>query len=337
MSSKSQSLWRSMIAVFLLAALLLSGCGDKNEKSGESKSYAIGVLIQAESLVPLYDGFKARMAELGYVEDQNVTYLYDGPTGTIDALKPEAEKLKSQKPDLLFTVGTPPTQAAKEVFADTDVPILFAPIASPVELGLVESYQKPGGNLTGIASTDTVAKALEWLLKIVPGVKRIYSPNNPNDPASVQSLQALTDAANTMGVEIVVSEGTTPDELDTITNTIPENVDAVFVLRSGSLGMRIGNFVQAANERRIPVVISDIGFKIDQGAMIGYGPGYVEMGQQAARLGDLILKGTSPAVLPVENAEVFLGLNLQTAQTIGIDVPDTILTQAKQLVRANGE
>jgi putative tryptophan/tyrosine transport system substrate-binding protein len=334
MLSKRQPLWRLVIVAFLLAALL-SGCGDKDKKSDEpkSKSYTIGVLVQSASTAAIYDGFKARMVELGYIEGQNVTYLYDGPAGTIDALKPAAEKLKSQNPDLVLAVATPATQAAKEVFADTNVPIIFAPIADPVALGLVANYQEPGGNLTGVVSTDTIAKALEWLLKIVPDAKRIYVPNNPADSSSVQSLQTLTDAADVMGVELVVSEGTTAEELDTITKTIPEDVDAVYVLRSGSLGAKTGNLVAAANALLIPIAASDIGLKIDQGVMVGYGPSYVEMGKQVARLGDLILKGTSPAVLPVENAEVFLGLNLQTAQTIGIEIPDAIVNQAKQIVR----
>jgi putative ABC transport system substrate-binding protein len=321
-----------MVAGMILVALLLGACGGDEKKSNKSKSYTVGVLIQSSGLASVLDGFKAGMTELGYIEDENIVYVFDGPTGTIDALEPAAESLKSKELDLLFTSGTPPTQTAKEVFADADVPILFAPAIDLVELGFVESFQSPGGNLTGINSTDTTGKALEWLLKIVPGVKRVYVPHAPQDPSSVQSLQALTEAADTLGVELVVSEGSTSEELDTITSTIPEDVDAVFVLRTGSIGNRLNNIVQAANARHIPTARSDIGAQIAAGVMIGYGPGYFEMGEQAARMADQILKGTKPATLPVENAEAYLGINLQTAQTIGVEVPNSILRQAKQII-----
>jgi putative ABC transport system substrate-binding protein len=324
----------SLILVVLLVALVVSACGgDDDKKSDNDKSYTIGVLIQAPSLERVVEGFKAGLANLGYTEDTNVVYVSDGPTGTIEALSPAAEDLKSKKLDLLFTVGTPPTQVAKDVFTGTDVPILFAPVFNPVELGFVESFPNPGGQLTGIQSTNSVAKALEWLLEIVPDVKRIYVPHNPEDASGVQTLQVLTDTSKTLGVELVVSEGTTQEELDAVTRNIPDDVDAVFVLRTGSIGARISNIIQAANELGIPAACSDIGPLLEAGVMVGYGPGYHEMGEQAARMADQLLKGTDPATLPVEEAETFLGISLQAAETIGLEVPDSALRQAKQVVR----
>jgi putative ABC transport system substrate-binding protein len=136
-----------------------------------------------------------------------------------------------------------------------------------------------------------------------------------------------------MDVELVTVEGGTPEELDAITSAIPEDIDAVFRVRSGSIGARIGQLVQAANARRIPVFSSDIGSLISEGVMMGYGPNYAEMGKQAARMVDQILDGAAPSSLPVENSEVFLGINMQTAQTIGIEIPDSILRNAQQLIR----
>jgi putative ABC transport system substrate-binding protein len=330
---------RLMLVVWTLAALLLSGCGDKeeNKESNKSKSYKVGVLVQSQTTMSVLDGFKAEMTKLGYTEGKNVVYECKGVIGTIEELKPEAERLKSQNLDLLLTVATPPTQAAKEVFTGTKVPILFAPVFNPVELGLVESFRNPGGNLTGLQSTDTVAKALEWLLKVVPDVKRIYVPHNPQDASAVQALQVLTEAAQVMEVELVVSEGSTPEEIDAITSTIPDDVDAIFILRASSLSVKSNNLVQLANERHLPTVRSDIGAAIEAGVLIGYGPGFYEMGEQVARMADKILKGASPATIPVENAETYLGINLQTAQTIGIEIPDSILAQAKQIVQPGAQ
>jgi putative ABC transport system substrate-binding protein len=290
------------------------------------------VLLQSPTLVIYFDGFKAGMAELGYVEGKNVVYVYDGPTETLEALKPAAESLKSRKLDLLVTAGNPPTETAKAVFAGTQVPIVFVPAVNPVEDGLVTSLQNPGGNVTGVVPPNTFGKALEWLLKVMPDARRIYVPHNPQDVSSVTSLQLLKEAAETLGLEIVVAEGSTPEELDAITTSFPENVDAVFVPRAGTITARVNNLAQAAIERHIPSVMANTGIYVDSGLMLAYGPGAFDMGKQAARLADQILKGGDPATLPVENAEVFLGINLQTAETIGVEIPDSILNQAKQIV-----
>lgn len=332
MIKENRPLWRLLVIVVLVAALL-SGCGNKDKKSNNSKPYTIGVLIQAESLAPVFDGFKARMTELGYTEGKNITYLYDGPTGTIDALKPAAEKLKSENPNMLLTVGNPPSLTAQEVFKGTQVPILFAPTTDPIGAGLIASFQAPGGQLTGISNTDTISKTLEWLLQIIPTVKTIYVPHIPSDSAAAQSFQSLSIAAQNVGITLLVSEASTPDDLSVVAKTIPDNADAVFLMRSAGLGAQATNMVQAANERGIPVVTANIGIPLEQGVMIGYGPGFFEMGQQAARLADQILKGTNPATVPVEAAQTYLGINLQTAQTIGIQIPDSIINQAEQIIR----
>ncbi len=322
---------RTVVTLVLLISILVTACG--GSPTSQPKPYTIGALVLSVQLVPVWEGFKAGLADQGFVEGKNVTYVYSAPTNTIDALKPEAERLKAQGLDLLVTCGTPPTQTAKEVFAGTNVPILFAPVLNPVELGLAASYRSPGGNLTGIQSTDTIAKALEWLTQVAPGIKRIYVPHNPKDDASVQSLQSLTSAAKTLSVELVVSPGSTPDELATITKTIPENVDAVFLLRSGTFGSVVSNLAQAAIARRLPSAASDIGPNLSSGMMVGYGPGYPEMGKQLARMAGSVLKGKAPGTVPIEPAEAYLGINLQTAQAVGIEIPDSILRQAMRIIR----
>ncbi|MBI5961244.1 MAG: ABC transporter substrate-binding protein [Chloroflexi bacterium] len=323
-----------IFVIMMLAALLLSACGgDKDDKSDGNKTYRIGILAQSPTMQPLVDGFKAHITESGYREGENLTYVFSDFTGSIEGLKPEAEKLKAQQLDLLLTLGTPAAQTAKEVFADTDVPILFGLVLDPVASGLVESFRNPGGNLTGVQSIDTMAKSLEWLLTTVPDIKQIYVPHNPEDNASVQSLAILTTAAEAIGVKLVVSEGSTAEELDAITQTIPENVDAVFILRSSSLSSRSAFIAEAAKARQLPSACSDIGVMLNNGIMLGYGPGYPEMGQQLARIADQILKGSRPADLPVETPDVFLGINLQTAQLIGVVIPDAVIQQAKNIIR----
>ncbi len=334
MRSNNMRSKRILVVLTLLASALLTACGGST--ANQPKTYTIGALLGSQNVVPVWDGFKAGLADLGYVEGKNVVYVYDGVIAA-DGLKAEAEKLKSQNLDLLATMGSPPTQAAFEVFKGTKTPILFTPIVNPVGQGYAASNRAPGGNMTGIISTDTVGKSLEWLMQIVPTVKRIYVPNNPKDAASASSLVSLTAAAKTQGVELVVSEGSTSDEFDTITKNIPENVDAVFQPRASSIGARFIAMVQVATARHLPTFVSDVNTVKAGGVLVGYGPAYPEMGKQLARMADKVLKGTDPGTLPIEDAEAYLGINLVTAQALGLTIPDAILRQATVIVRPEGK
>lgn len=328
--------WRLPVIVLLLAALVLSGCGDDDKKEDKAQSYTVGVLVPVPQLEAAFEGFKAGMAELGYVEGENITYVYNVPgAGDVPGVKIEAEKLKDQKPDLIFAVANTSAQAAKEVFPDT-MPIVAVAIVNPVELGWAASIQTPGGNFTGINTTDSTAKALEWLLRIAPDVKKIYAPNNTLEESSVHSTEALSAAAELLGVETVIADGSTPEEWDTIMTDIPEDADAVFFTDSGPLGARFMDLEAAVRARGIPLFAARIGI-LDDSKLVGYGIGFYEMGQQAAHLGDNILKGTAAGELPIENAELYLSINLQVAETLGIEISDEILGQAHEVFRAEGE
>jgi putative ABC transport system substrate-binding protein len=210
---------------------------------------------------------------------------------------------------------------------------VFAPVNDPVGDGFIASMTSPGGFITGIKNSDSISKSLEWLLKIVPNVKRIFVPHNPTDPSSVHSVEALQAAADTFGIELVIGEADTPDTIAALARDIPENIDAVFIVRSGTISAKVPDFVLTANELGIPVFASTSGEFVDAGVMMAYGSSYYSSGKQAARLANQILRGASPATLPAEEAESLLGINLKTAETIGVEIPDDVLRSASQVVR----
>ena len=116
-----------LLLLVLVISLLLIACQDE-----QSKTFTIGVVNLSPTLNPSLDGFKAGMAALGYVEGENVTYIYDGPTGSIEALQPEVEKLLDAKIDLIFSLSTPAALKAKQAVEGTDIPVVFAPVSDPV-------------------------------------------------------------------------------------------------------------------------------------------------------------------------------------------------------------
>ena len=315
---------RYYFPLLFVVGSLMTGCG-----SSAPEIHTIGVVNLSPAGDPLFDAFKAGMAELGYVEGENVNYIYPGAVGTIEGLTPAIQDLMAADIDLILAMSTPAARSAKQATEGTDIPVVFVPVYDPVKSELVESLTRPGGNLTGIRGGGLIPKQLEWLLAIAPDTSRLFVPHNPGNSFSVQALGDLEDIAAKFGIELVVAEVRTEDELLAALDAIPEDVDAWFNLPSGLLSAHRSKIVETAVQHRLPLT----SFGSTDGALLFFGPDNYRMGEQASRLAAKILQGTAPADLPVETAEFFLGINLQTAQAIGLDIPDDVLIQADDIIR----
>jgi putative tryptophan/tyrosine transport system substrate-binding protein len=316
------------IVIFLLTSLVLSACSGTSQK----KSYTIGVINLAAAFDPILDGFKAGMEAEGFVEGKNVTYLYDGPASSPDALDAVLENLKSKNVDLVLTFGTTATLKAKKILEGTNIPVIFGPVTDPVSSGVVTDLLKPGGNITGIRTGNPTPKRLEWLMTIAPNIQRIYVFNNPKDNSSVQALTALTQTAPMFNVELVVRDASTAEEVATGLGAIPEDVDAIFIPASAFFEAQMDKFVAAANERKLPLAAPATA-NVWAGALTSFGHDNVPLGKQASRLAVQILHGVKPADLPIESADLFVSVNLKTAGIIGLDIPDDIIRRINIVVR----
>jgi putative ABC transport system substrate-binding protein len=312
-----------------IISLLLAACGGVQ---AQGKTYTIGVICDHVAVEKSFEGFKEGMVELGYVEDENVTYIYNGAMPDPQMGEREAESLVAQGVDLIFTIGTQATLQAKQAVEGTDVPVVFAPLLNPVEEGIVESIRHPGGNVTGVQMGNTLPKALEWLLKLAPEATEVYVPYNPEDAVSVTAIAPLREAVAALGVELLLDEVDTAEEAMAAIETLPENVGAIFLIPAPSIESRISDVIKTATERGIATG-SYMSGHAEAGALVSYTSDFFCMGKQAASLADQTLRGTAPAGLPVETSEYFLNINLQTAEAIGLDIPDEILRQADTVVR----
>jgi len=317
-----------IFAVIFITSLLLVGCSGM----GEKKTYTIGVVNLAAAFDPILEGFKTGMEEAGYKEGENVTYLYEGPAANPDALDEVLENLKSQDVDLVLTFGTTATLKAKQLLEGTDIPVIFGPVTDPVSAGIVTDLINPGGNITGIRTGNPTPKRLEWLMAIAPEIKRIYVFNNPNDKSSAAAIEALAETASLYGVELVVRDAGNPEEIDAGLNAIPEDVDAIFIPASAFYEAQISKFIDAANQRKLPLAAPATA-NVWTGALTSFGHDNVPLGKQASRMAVQILSGVKPSDLPIENADLFLAINLLAANTIGLNIPDEILRQADIIVR----
>jgi putative tryptophan/tyrosine transport system substrate-binding protein len=319
------SIFTVFIAVMLSATLLLVGC-----REDEPEIVTIGVVNLAPPLEAIFDGFKEGMAEFGYVEGETITYIYEGPAGSMDALEPAVQHLLASNVDLILSLSTPATQVVKQV--DTTVPAVFAPVTNPVEAGVVADMRLPGGNITGVTFGTSDGQRLEWLLRVAPDVERIFIPYNPEDGSPVVALATVESVAAELGIELVTIETRTPAEITEAVNNIPEDVDAVFLLPDSLVVAQTAAFAEATRQRRLPLSVPTDS-QVRAGALISFGFSMTEIGKQSARLADQILNGADPAETPVEFAEFFLTINLETAAIIGLDIPDEILRQADTIIR----
>jgi putative ABC transport system substrate-binding protein len=314
--------------VVLVICLALAGLASASCDRAAARTHTIGVVNYDSILSPAYDGFKAKMAALGYVEGQTVTYVYHGllkPDPQV--LEREVKDLLAQRVQLLLTLGTLPTLTAKKATEGTAVPVVFAPVLNPVERNIVQSITHPGGNVTGVQNGDTVPKALEWLHRIVPRATKIYAIYNPKDTVSQTGIRSLSTVAASLGFELALIEVQGPEEALAVIEKLPKGTTMFFV-PTPSL-RPVGRLVEAAARRGIATAanVPETDF------LVTYAADWFAIGGQAARLADQILKGTKPADLPVETPEFFLHINLKAATAIGLVVPDDILRQAHLVIR----
>jgi putative ABC transport system substrate-binding protein len=272
------------------------------------------------------------MTALGYVEGENITYLYDGPIEIQEELGDAAANFVEANVDMILAFSTPAALAAQKATAATGIPVVFAPVTDPVGPGLVASISEPGGNVTGISNGRSEQRRMEWFLELVPDAKRFYVPYNSTDPSAVAALTAAQTAADELDVELVPQPATVSSEMIEAINNIPDDVDAVYMLPDGLAINHMDQLVTATIERRLPLSgpTADL---VAAGALLSFGIDFRSVGEQAARLADQILRGSDPAVLPVEEGEFFLVINLTTAEAIGLEIDDSILQQAYRIIR----
>jgi len=315
----------SLIAL-LCGIFLQTGC-DRDANQIPQKMIKIGVLSHAPVADPSLEGLKQQMATFGYEEGKNIQYFYQGAIFDQKKLLLEAQQLVRDEVDLLYTLSTPATLIAQKVSQGTKIPVIFAPASSPVGAGIVTTMQQPGGKTTGVTFGLQEAKRLEWLKKISPSIKKVYFPYNPQDRSPSFTLQQLRKISGQLGIEFVLGEARSKDEVLQLLQNIPTEIDAIFISTDALVSSFTADFGKIALDRKIPLTVPHREGVI-KGVLFSYGFSILHLGKQAARLVDQVIKGTSPSELPVELTEFYLAINLNTAESIHLPISDETIRQA---------
>ena len=312
------------------AALILS----RQAAAQPAKVWRIGYLAPGLPEDASYlQAFLEGLRTLGYIEGQNVVIEYRTAEGRFEALPALAEELVRLKVDVIVAPTTPVARAAKA--ATTSIPIVFTIVSDPVGSGLVVSFSRPGGNITGMSDmgVDLVEKQLDLLKQLVPRLKRVGALGNPTDRVWDGVWRAAPGAARRLRIDIVPVLVTTPDELETAFAELNLRVQALLVAPQAFFSVHRRRLIELESLTRLPAVHEHRAFP-HAGALMSYGPDYTALCRKAARHVDKILKGARPADLPVEQpTEYEFVINLKTAKALGLTIAQSILLQANEVIR----
>lgn len=319
---KTGIIWALSLALMVIAS---EGC------KAPEKIFTIGIISSTSTGDIAYEGFREGMADAGFIEGKDVRYILKIINEADDAdIDSAISGLLTQDVDILLAFGRRGSIRAGGILKGTDMPVLFCGNAWPVDDGLVESINRPGGNITGVSPANSIAKALEWLTMIVPGVKKVWVPYNPDDDMSMAEMPELHKAASLLGLELILHEVHSLEEAVSALEALSGDIKAVFRIPSSTLDKSRGELSRAAVNRGLPMGSS---IQLNEDVLITLTNDFFDAGKKTARLAQQIHQGIKPADIPVETSEVLLTVNLKIAERLGIDIPDDMLARAKTIIR----
>lgn len=287
---------------------------------------------QAEGYVSLERAFEERLRELGYVNGKNVSLqnVFVAPQP-----KEIEDKLTEILPqtDLLVVWSTVASVAAKKIAQS--IPIVFLTVGVPVEIGLVSSLNRPGGNMTGVtfeAATETYGLRLQLLKEILPDMHTVAVLKAKGDPNVVHAIKALQTAAPSLGIQLTQYEAKTSEDLPVIFQQIDGTADGLISIAGAFTFVNSTRIALLSLQHRLP---SCHGFRdtVVAGGLISLGPNMVAIAIQGANYVDKILRGAKPADLPIEEpTKMDVVINLKTAKALGLEIPATLLARADEVI-----
>ena len=297
--------------------------------------HRIGYLLgTTRAQEPALEAFMEGMRALGYVEGQNLVMEYRAAEGQYERLPALAAELVRLPVDVLLAAITPAALAARD--ATTTIPIVMAGVGDPVGSGLVASLARPGGNVTGLTSlqSELIGKELEFLKAVLPTVSRVAVLWNPANQAAVLAMPGAEAAAQRLGVQLHFVEARGPEALDRAFAAMTQaHAEALLVMGDRVFVEHRRRLAELAAMSRLPTMHNIRPF-VEAGGLMAYGPSPSDIRRRAAVYVDKLLKGATPADLPVEQPTTYeLVINLKTAQALGLTISPAVLFQATEVIR----
>lgn len=322
---------RALATLLLVLGALLLPASAAALDHGEP--FRIGALTMSWGPTPSVVSMRKALVEMGYRENEQFVTGVRFTQGNTAELYEAARVLIADGVDILFTVGEDAAMAAQRTTAR--IPKVFTAASDPVELGLIKSYARPGGNITGFTDRTMAlnGKRLQIFRELIPGLRRVMFLYDSESFGHREQFGATRDAARRMRMVLVErpvrSEAEVKQALDDL-----KIKDVHGVLAPWDTNFNIPGYVlEAGKKQRIPTMFASA-FLVEAGGLASYGPSLRQTGAFAARLIEKIMKGTRPADIPVEvNSEVELVINLKAAKAMGLKIPPEVLYRADRIIR----
>jgi putative ABC transport system substrate-binding protein len=293
----------------------------------------LGTGLPAQFFASYAAAFHQGLSETGYVEGQNVTIEYRWAEDHADRLPALAADLVGRKVDVIVGGGLLGARAAKS--ATSTIPIVFPGVSEPIAAGLVASFARPGGNLTGFSpfQFELMPKRLELLTELVPQARVIAVLVNPNDPRAEGLVRDLQEAARAKGLQLPILEAASEGEIDAAFATLVQARAGALVVDPDPLfSSRREQLLALASHHAVPAIYPWRELAA-AGGLISYGASFVAIMRQVGIYVGKILNGAKPADLPVQQPTTFeLVINLKTAKALGLTVPQSILARADEII-----
>lgn len=322
------------LASAALATLLAASPAASAQEAKQVPRIAYVYLYKLGPSGPFASAFEDRLRELGWIDGKTIHIVYKDAQGDGEKLAAIMQELAESRVDLIVATCTPEARAAKK--ATSTIPVVVAATGDPVKSGLVASWARPGGNITGVSASllDLSAKRMQVLKEVAPNVKRATALWNPIRGDNAIEVQVMQDAARRLGVELQSQQVRDKEEMEVALDAMTKDGTQAFAVEGDPyVYTYASHLIDFASRQRLPAIYDNRLFA-DSGGLISYGPNLPSLHRRAAEYVDKILKGAKPADLPFEQPSKFeLVINLKTAKALGLTVPKSVLLRADEVIR----
>ncbi len=309
----------SFMTAVVAALALLTGCNSK-------KVIKIGVvqLVEHPALDASYQGFVDGLKDAGYVNGENIKVDYQNAQGEQANCVTIAQKLVSDRNDIILAIATPAAQAVANL--TTEIPVLITAVTDPESAQLVNSNKLPGTNVTGTSDLTPCAAQIDLLKRLIPNAKKVAMLYCSSEENSRFQANLAKEACDKVGLSYVDATVSNTNEVQQVVQSLAGKVDAIYTPTDNMIASCMATVSMVANEAKIPVIVGEDGM-VQGGGLATYGINYYELGKQTAAMAvDILKNGKKPAEMPVQYLSTCdFSYNKDTAELLGITIPEDLL------------
>ncbi|MEC9083316.1 MAG: ABC transporter substrate-binding protein [Pseudomonadota bacterium] len=315
---------RTLIGASLLAAASLVQADDP-------RVVAITQIVEHPALDAVHEGVKDELAERGYRDGENLRLMHESAQGNSAIASQIARKFVGENPDVIVAIATPSAQTVAA--AARNVPVVFSAVTDPVAAKLVQSWEAPGANITGVSDMLPIEKHLDMLQRAMPDAKRIGTVYNPGEANAAALIELLEERLQARGLELVKGAATKTSEVLGAARSLVGKADAIYLTTDNTVISAAEAVISVGERAKIPVFAADTA-TVERGAVAALGFNYYNHGRQTGAMVARVLEGAGTADMPVETMEELdLYVNPEAAERMGVTLPEDLIQEAVKVVK----